>query len=259
MMSFRSSGQISRKRWPFALVTLTLLSSCAPALGQVSPPEGAGSIQEDRGTIQVTGQAQVTVPADRAHITFSVETEGSTAGEATSANASLMEQVIAAIRRMNLPGADLETFGYALLPEYEVSREGTGTRTISGYRVQNTLRVTLPDVATVGPVLDRAVEAGANRVANLQFDASDTREARTQALREAVAQAREQAQTIAVAMGVRLGMALEVQGGANAPLPQPSGGMMFRAAAEAMTPVEAGDQTVTASVTIRYRILEGGR
>lgn len=259
MMSFRSSGEISRKRWSFPLVTAILLSSCAPALGQVSPPGQAGSIQEDRGTIQVTGQAQISVPADRAHITFSVETEGSTAGEATSANASLMEQVISAIRGMNLPGADLETFGYALMPEYQISREGTGTRSISGYRVQNTLRVTLPEVTSVGPVLDRAVEAGANRVASLQFDASDTRAAQTQALRQAVNQAREQAETIAAAMGVRLGMALEVQGGANAPLPQPMGGVMFRAAAEAVTPVEAGDQTVTASVTIQYRILEGGR
>jgi hypothetical protein len=33
---------------------------------------------------------------------------------------------------------------------------------------------------------------------------------------------------------------------------------MLRAAAETTTPVEAGDQWVTASVTIKYRILEGG-
>ena len=135
---------------------------------------------------------------------------------------------------------------------------GTGTRAISGYRVQNNIRVTVPEVDAAGDVLDRAVEAGANRIASLQFQASDTREAEMEALKEAVASAREQAQAIASAMGVRLGMALEVQGGANAPSPFTPGGMMFRAAAEASTPLEAGDQLVTASVSIKYRILEGG-
>jgi len=240
------------------VAALFLLPSCAPALGQVPTPPDPEPPQEERGTIQIMGQAQIAVPADRVRISFSVETEGTSAGEATAENAELMDAVIAAIRGMNLPGLDFETFGYALRPEYEVSREGTGTRAISGYRVQNTLQVTVPDVEAAGRILDRAVQAGANRVSNLQFEASDTREARMQALRDAVAQAREQAQAIASAMGVRLGIALEVQGGANAPGPQSLGGMMLRAAAETTTPVEAGDQWVTASVTIKYRILEGG-
>ncbi len=153
---------------------------------------------------------------------------------------------------------DVETFGYNLRPEYEVSRDGTGTRTISGYRAQNNIRVSLPDVDATGRVLDRAVEAGANRVADLQFEASDTRDARLQALGEAVSNAREQAQTIASAMGVDLGIALEVHGGANASNPRFSGEMMLRAAADTSTPVEAGDHLVTASVTITYRIREGG-
>ena len=63
---------------------------------------------------------------------------------------------------------------------------------------------------------------------------------------------------IASAMGVQLGIALEIQGGANAPSPFSPGGMMIRAAAETITPVESGDQLVTASVTVKYRILEGG-
>jgi len=169
-----------------------------------------------------------------------------------------MEAVTAALRGSGVDDLDIETFGYSLRPEYEVARDGSGTRVISGYRVQNNIRVTIPDVDATGRLLDLAVQAGANRIANLSFEASDTRGARLQALREAVSNAREQAEVIASAMQVELGIALEVQGGANAPSPSSFQGMPMRMAAESVTPVESADQLVTASVTIRYRILEVG-
>jgi hypothetical protein len=244
-------------RRTISFAALFILTSCAPAVAQTNLTAPPHPFQEERGTIQVTGQAQIRVPADQVRISFTVETEGASAGEATTQNARKMEAVIAAVRGMGIPALHVETFGYNLRPEYEISREGTGTRTISGYRVQNNIRVTLPDVDATGSVLDRAVEAGANRVANLQFEASDTRSARLEALREAVASAREQAETIASAMGVQLGIALEIQGGASAPNPRSPGGIMFRAEAAPATPVEAGDQLVTATVTVKYRILEG--
>jgi uncharacterized protein YggE len=191
-------------------------------------------------------------------IGFSVETDAPSAGEATEENASMMEAVVAAVRGSGIQGLDLETYGYVLRPEYEVARDGSGTRTISGYRVQNNLRVSFPDVDAAGQLLDLAVRAGANRVANLQFEASDTKAARMEALRLAVLNAREQADAIASAMGVGLGIALEVQGGVSAPNPRAPAGIMLRASAESTTPVEAGDQMVAASVTVTFRILEGG-
>ncbi len=242
----------------FLPAALVLLSSCAPAVAQTGLPPSPRPRNQDQGTIRVTGQANISVPADLVRIGFSVETEAPSAGEATEENARLMEAVVAAVRGSDIQGLDLETYGYNLRPEYEVVRDGSGTRTISGYRVQNNLRVTLPDVDAAGQILDLAVTAGANRVANLQFEASDTKAARMEALRLAVLNAREQADAIASAMGVGLGIALEVQGGVSAPNPRAPAGIMLRATAEATTPVEAGDQMVAASVTVTFRILEGG-
>lgn len=239
-------------------VSLALLASCAPAVAQARSGSPSAPLPEVQGTIQVSGQAEVSVPADRVAITLTVETEGTSAGEATEENAARMDAVITAVRGMEIPDLEVETFGYSLRPEYQVTREGTGTRAISGYRVQNNIRVTIPDIDATGRVLDRAIEVGANRVANLQFEASDTRQARLEALRRATVSAKEQAEAIASAMGVRLGAVLEVQGGANSPSPGSLGGIMLRAAAEVSTPVEAADLMVTASVTVKYGILEGG-
>ena len=238
------------------VLSFLLLASCAPVVAQT----GILPVQEgelEGGTIRVSGQAQLTVPADRVRISFSVETEAASARDATQLNAQRMDEVISALRGGGFGNLEIETYGYSLRPEYEVQRESSGGRVISGYRVQNNVRVVLSDVEAAGALLDVAIGGGANRVAGLVFEASDTREARLQALREAVATAREEAETIASAMGVGLGPAVEVQGGASAPAPRVAGEMMVLAeSARAPTPIEAGSQTVSASVTITYRILE---
>jgi uncharacterized protein YggE len=218
-----------------------------------TPPQEASD-----GTIRVTGQAQIQVPVDRASISFGVETESESAREASSLNAARMEAVVNALRGAGIPGVEIETFGYSLNPEYRYpNRDDPSRQTISGYRATNHIRVTIPEVGDAGEILDVGIGAGANRVVNLQFEAVDTREARLQALREAVRAAQEEARTIAEAMGVILGSPLEVSGGASASEPR----VLARAAlmeemAAVRTPIEAGLQTVSANVTILYRIRE---
>jgi uncharacterized protein YggE len=242
-------------------VLFFLLASCAPAVAQteagpVFHPPVQEVQDEEGGTLQVTGRAQVLVPSDLVRVNLTVETEAASAGEATRLNAERMDAVTRALRGAGIAGLEMETFGYDLQPEYESGRNVTN-RVISGYRVRNNLRVTLGDVDATGAAMDLAIEAGANRISNLFFDASDTKAAELEALRMAVTMAREQAEAMAGAMGVRLGTALEVQGGASAPSPRSPGGIMMRAEAGVPnTPVEAGEQLVTATVTITYRILE---
>ena len=84
--------------------------------------------------------------------------------------------------------------------------------------------------------------------------ASDTEEARSQALAEAVASARAQARVIAEALGHELGQPLEVRGGAQRPVPMRAQSPMLMSAEAARTPIEAGDQSVTATVTIRFAL-----
>ncbi len=250
-------GPVQRGALPLA--SLLLLASCAPAMAQVDQPPPSPQ-QEDRGTIQVSGQAEVPVPADQVLISFAVETEATSAREATAMNARRMDAVMTALRGTEIRDLKIETYGYTLRPEYEMSREVAGTRVIAGYRVQNNIRVTIPDVTAAGTILDRAIEAGANRVTSLQFQASDTREARLQALENAVANARRQAEAIASAMGVDLGIALQVQGGATAPPPiSPRMAVMFSPEAAPPTPIEAAEQKVSANVSITYRIVERNR
>ncbi|MGD8359826.1 MAG: SIMPL domain-containing protein [Gemmatimonadota bacterium] len=254
-MRHPTPGYPLRPARAFVVLASALSLACAPAIAQPLPTP---SQEASEGTIRVTGQAQIQVPVDRVSISFGVETESESAREASSLNAARMEAVVEALRGAGIPGVEIETFGYSLNPEYRYpNREDPSRQTISGYRATNHIRVTIPDVGNAGEILDVGIGAGANRVVNLQFEAVDTREARLQALREAVRVAQEEARTIADAMDVNLGPPLEVSGGASPSEPRAlARAAVMEGVAAARTPIEAGLQTVSANVTILYRIRE---
>ena len=216
---------------------------------------------QDPPFIEVTGTAQVQVPADRARLSFAVVTEGASAAEVTADNATSMSAVTQALRDTGTRGLQIETFGYQLQPRY--SRVSSGeSPTIAGYRATNHVRATIDDVDAVGRLLDAAVAGGANRVTGLTFEARDTERASQEALRSAVASARGQAEAMAAALGLPLGPPLEVRGGAQQNVPRPVGGIALEGLARAAqdpTPVEAADQTVSAHVTLRFLLPSGGR
>jgi uncharacterized protein YggE len=150
------------------------------------------------------------------------------------------------------PGLELSTFGYSLQPEY--ATDPSRVRTIAAYSVNNNVGATITDVDAVGRLIDVAIGAGANRVSSITFSASDTEQARALALAEAVRSARAEAQVIAESLGYRLGAPLEIHGGAQRPTPRPMADFAMRAMQAAPTPIEAGDQAVTANVTIRFAL-----
>jgi uncharacterized protein YggE len=131
---------------------------------------------------------------------------------------------------------------------------------VKTYQVTNTLTVTLHDVSKTGEVIDVAVANGINQATSIQFMLSDEQSQvlRTQALQKAVSRARADADTVAAAMGTNItGVKnADVSGGYTPVLFQnyqyDTGAAMKSVAAP--TPIQAGDITVTATVTITYNI-----
>ena len=253
------------------LLAAVTLSGCAPAAAGQGPETAApprddfepprvyeipldGRDQEEAsGFIEVQGSAEVSVPADVARVSFAVETRAVTAADAAAENADLMDAVLRSLRAGGFAELRLETFGYSLRPEYSFSDDRA--RTVEGYTALNNVQATVGDVEAVGGVIDAAIAAGANRIGSISFDAEDIEEARTRALEEAVAAARAEARIIAASLGHELGAALEVRGGAQRPSPRPMDmAVMSMRAESAPTPIEAGERTVRADVTVRFAL-----
>jgi len=189
---------------------------------------------------------------------LAVESESSNARDAARANASKMDKVLSAVRKAGIAAEKIRTVGYELQPMYAQQQQGNEPPRIAGYRAVNRLQVTIDDLDRVGPALDAAIEAGANRAENLYFQIKDPSSARLEALQQATARARREAETVARAAGERLGQVQAIQTDSYSPPPPRPMEMFARAvAADAMamkTPVEAGTLSVTASVTIVYRL-----
>jgi uncharacterized protein len=237
------------------MIALALLPwSATAAAGQVAPP-AAGAPR----TLSVVGEGEVTAPPDLAVLGVAVETEAVQAAEAARRNAEITEKVLQAVRPLLGEGGKATTAGYSLYPHYESPSPGRqgDAPTIRGYRASNEVRVELRDLARVGRVVDAAIAAGANRVANLAFSL----EAREPQVRAALAvagrAARAEAEAAAAALGVRLGPVLAASTGTSGmtpPIPMPHMARMSVQDVAVTTPVEPGDVTVRVVLNVTYGI-----
>jgi uncharacterized protein YggE len=236
-------------------MTALLLILTVAAVGTVSA--ASESTYDDR-VIHSTGTGNVIGTPDRAQVTFSVQTENTDVKVAQAENAQKMTKVIDALVGSGIPRDALKTTGYNIYPVYEESK-GLLTPKVKTYQVTNTLTVTLHDVSKTGEVIDVAVANGINQADSIQFMLSDQQQKvlRTEALKKAVDQARSDADTVAAAMGTTvLGVKnADISGGYYPVLFQ---NYQYAGAADmksaAATPVQAGDITVSATITVTYTI-----
>ena len=228
----------------FALV----LSACAPAAA--ANPAAIRSVS-------VSGSGTAYLVPDIAYIYVGVHTEKLTASEAVTENNSQTQKMIQALTDFGIDAKDIRTTNFSIWPQdkYDpLSGTPTGEKV---YSVDNTVYVTVRDLAKLGDLLDTVVAAGANTVNSIQFDVADKTAAMKEARDAAVKNAQEQAQELAVAAGVKLGDITNISFYDTAPYPvygsygKGGGG----GAADAIAvPIQPGEMTIVVSVSMTYEI-----
>jgi uncharacterized protein len=236
----------------FLTAVLTLAASTA-VLDPAAAQDNAAN--RERNTLIVRGQGEVSARPDVAYTTVGVITEGKRAQDASQANAAGTQRVMEALRKQGIAEKDIQTSNYSVQPRYEnrPNREPV----IVGYQVSNQVRATVRDLTKVGPVIDAALEAGANNIYGVSFGLQDRARFTADALTEAVQEARRKADTLARAAGVRILGIAQIQEGTTARLPIVQEQMEFAARAAA-TPISPGELTVNAAVTITFNIAQNG-
>ena len=203
------------------------------------------------GLITVTGTGEARGVPDEAVISAGVVNQARTAAAALSENSRAMNAVFAALKRLGVPEKDVQTSNFSIEPQYPPFNANTPDRPITGYQVSNTVSVILDDVSKAGPTLDALVAAGANQAGGISFAIRNSEALLEQARTDAVKDAAERAETYAKAAGVTLGPIASIgEGGVEQPRPV----FMAMAKRAAPTPIAAGEQSVTASVTIAWQI-----
>nr|WP_241254473.1 SIMPL domain-containing protein [Brevibacillus sp. SYP-B805] len=210
-------------------------------------PEAAHALPDAPNRhISVVGTGTVTAAPDVAYVQFGVETSGKTASEAVQKNARIFEAVKAALIKAGVAEKDIQTTQFNTFPVYDNQK-------LTGYRVQQIVRVTYRDVGNVGRLLDQLSAAGVNRVDALSFGTEKRDEYEKKALDQAVQDARAKAEVLAAAAGVRIRGVVSITEGGAAPPP-----IVYsqRQAAElgriAPTEIFAGEIKIEASVNVIY-------
>ena len=209
--------------------------------------------------LSVVGVGRTSQRPDRAQVSVGVVAEAPTAGAAMELLNRSMENVLSAVKKLELPGQLVTTAGLSLSPQYDYSaRRDNQPPRIVGYIAQNTVSVRVDDPEAVGQVIDRATAAGANQVQGVSFQLRDPEAAQREALRAAVGQARAKAEVVAQAMGMRIVEVVQViESGAASPPPGPmlkARGMMMEAAAAPGAAIEPGELDIQASLTMIVRL-----
>jgi len=228
-----------------------------------APPQ----IADPNTGILVQGNGEVNVRPDLARISLGVQNQATDSTAAAQTNADRTAKVIDAVKRAGVAERDIQTSNYSIYPQYDnrprPNQPGQFEQVLTGYQVSNTVRVTVRKIVDTGRVLDAAVKAGANVAQGIQFDLDvpTAAKARADALRAAVTDALSKARVIADAAGVKqIVLVAIIENGAPGIIRPVYEGMAMRSAvSDATTPVQAGENTVTASVTVRYRFFAPGQ
>lgn len=236
------------------LCLMALLS----ALAAVSPAhalERMLDISSDRW-VEVSGEGSVSAAPDFARVTLGVTSTGKTAGEAMAANAKAANALASLIKAEGVAPADIQTSDVSISPMFSQSSPGQTTApTITGYSVSNNVTVIVRDIPRLGALLDKAVAAGANSIYGVAFDHSNLSALLDKARPLAVADARRKAEIYGAAGGARVGrlMVLTEEAGSRPPA---AFSRAYAAAAPAPTPIEAGEDRLTVTVTARFELTQ---
>jgi uncharacterized protein YggE len=236
------------------LVFVTFLAALA-AIPPASALDRSSDSSDDR-FVEISGEGSVSAAPDFARVTLGVTSTGKNAGEAMAANAKAANALVSLVKAEGVAPADIQTSELSISPMFSQAPPGQQTApAITGYSVSNNLTVTLRDIPRLGALLDKAVAAGANSIYGIGFGHNDPSALLDKARPLAVADARRKAEIYASAGGARIGrlMVLTEEAGRQMPV---AFARAFAAGALAPTPIEAGEDKLTVTVTARFELTQ---
>ena len=151
--------------------------------------------------ISVNGNGEVRVSADTAVISLGVNAQDKDVLKAQQK----VNETIAAIRKaLTEAGVKEENINTDYMNIYAIYEYRDDLEQVVAYNANSSLAIRVTDMETVGNVIDLCFAAGANTLNGINFSASDTEEAKAEAMKRAVADAKKKAEILAEAAGLKI-------------------------------------------------------
>jgi uncharacterized protein YggE len=218
----------------------------------VIEPGSVTGMARHRRIVQVTGSGKASATPDVVRLALGVTCEGDDVSSALRQVGDRVQAIGDAARAQDVRSTDISSTGAGVHPRYD--RDG---QRVVGYQAFHRLGVLVRDVDRVGAVVDAVAAVAGNSLSvdSIQLDLSDVSALQDEARAAAFLDARAKAGQYAALSDAALGPVLSVVEGAVAGVPvRPMMRMAMAAAADSAMPVEAGEQTVSASVTVTWEL-----
>jgi uncharacterized protein YggE len=210
--------------------------------------------------VRVSGTAEVKVVPDRAVIAIGVEKQDPSASAAKHKEDMAARQILAALAANGIDDKDVQTTYLSLRPETSYVKKVR----VSYFVAQQTMTITVRDLAKLDSLLEALIKAGGNRIDSIGYETSDLRKYRDQARELAVKAAHEKAEALAKALGQSIGKALSIEEAPEAGDRSPYGlyntmvqneMVDTRASNREMGPsIATGQKEILASVTVSFEL-----
>ncbi len=226
-------------------------------LAALLPFLSADAVSQDVPKLTLSASATIMKPSDELQLKIGVVTLGMTAEEALAENNYKMQGVVANLESLNLTKGDYETSHFSINPTYTPYPKNPPENwkpSINGYEVTNTILIHTPKLDMAGKIIDMSNRAGANSITDIKFGLRNSRDYWTEALAAAGSNAVKDAQAIAGSTGVRLGRVLSITLNHTQVSSPHLNIASFARSAEAAPPIEPGEVSITANVTLIYEI-----
>lgn len=155
------------------------------------------------------GESEIVAIPDQATVNLGFTVTQNTVEAAQEMANTTTNAIIAAVKELGINAEDIKTVNYSIYPEYDYSNNA---QKVIGFRVDNTVQVTLTDTTLMNQVIDAGAAQGANQIGGVQFTLSTekTKELTRQARKEAIEEAKANAQELASLAGMRLGKIINI-------------------------------------------------
>jgi uncharacterized protein YggE len=195
---------------------------------------------ESYNTMTLTGQGRVFAQPDLAVIRLGVQTSGTDLNTIQPENAQITQNVLDVLKQAGIENIRTVQYTIDKLYDYE-----NGTQIDRGFNVINLIEIRTDELDAVGRIIDTAVDAGANLIEMISFEASDPSIYYQQALNMAMMDAIEKARTLSRSLRLRTNLIpiKIVESGSVITPPMPYQREL------ASTPVIPGDITIEAALT----------
>ena len=151
--------------------------------------------------ITVNGTGETRVSADTAVISLGVNARDKDVLKAQQQ----VNSTIASIRKALIEqGVKEENINTEFINIYAMYDYQNDQEQLSAYNASTTLAIRVTNMESVGALIDAAFAAGANTLNGISFSASETEEAKAEAMKDAVEDAKKKAEILAQASGLKI-------------------------------------------------------